>query len=73
MKIIRYWGRIAIVLTGLGAPLGAVAGAAPAATNMLPPPESDAGPPAARDGPGVSPVRRPRRWPPRPGTRTRGR
>lgn len=43
MKIIRYWRRIAIVLTGLGAALGALAGTASAATGMLPPPESDAG------------------------------
>ena len=43
MKLIKYWRRIAIVLTGLGAGLGVLAGAASAGTAMLPPPESDAG------------------------------
>jgi hypothetical protein len=46
MKLINYWRRIAIVLTGLGvtlaglAGLAVMAGAASAATGMLPPPES---------------------------------
>jgi hypothetical protein len=36
MKIIKYWRRIAVVLSGLGATLAALAGPASAATGMLP-------------------------------------
>jgi hypothetical protein len=46
MKLIRYWRRIAIVLTGLGVSVAGVAvlaGAASAATGMLPPPDSSSG------------------------------
>jgi hypothetical protein len=46
MKLIGYWRRIAIVLTGLGVSLAGVAvlaGAASAATGMLPPPDSSSG------------------------------
>ena len=46
MTVIRYWRRIAIVLTGLGVSLAALAGAASAATTMLPAPESGGGPAA---------------------------
>jgi hypothetical protein len=40
MKFIRYWRRIVVIITGLGAGLGMLAGAASAGTAMLPPPES---------------------------------
>jgi hypothetical protein len=41
MKLIRYWRRIVVIITGLGAGLGMLAGAASAGTAMLPPPASD--------------------------------
>jgi hypothetical protein len=48
MKLIRYWRRITVVLTGLGAGLAALAGAAGAATGMFPAGQSVGGPsPAA--------------------------
>jgi len=40
MKLISYWRRIVVIVTGLGAGLGLLAGAASAGTAMLPPPES---------------------------------
>jgi MFS family permease len=42
MKLIRYWRRIAVVLTGLGVTMGALASAASAATGSLPPAAHDA-------------------------------
>jgi hypothetical protein len=42
MKIIKYWRRIAVVLSGLGVTLAALAGPASAATASLPPSAHDA-------------------------------
>jgi hypothetical protein len=53
VKLIRYWHRLAIVLTGLAVSLAGLAGvavlagAASAATGVLPPPELDGGAAAA--------------------------
>ena len=43
MKFIRYWRRIAVVFTALGVTMGALAGAASATTDMLPPVQPDQG------------------------------